>query len=324
MSIIDTIKAPIDREFSLFRQSFNDALTSDNPLLDEVVSYVKQQTGKMMRPVLSLLVSKSFGEVTKEVIHSSVALEMLHTASLVHDDVVDESDERRGQKSVNAAFGNKVAVLVGDYMFSTSVQQASLTDNCEIIHVISSLGRDLADGELLQLSNVMNDEFSEDVYFNIIRKKTAALFAACTHTSAIASGASGSDVERMRLLGEYIGICFQIKDDIFDYYESPKVGKPTGNDMQEGKLTLPVLYLLNNTTDPAIKEIGLKVKHKNASKQEIATLVEATKVNGGVGYAEKVMHQYVEKALEIINTIKDEEVRKSILAYVDYVVKRDK
>lgn len=324
MSIIDTIKAPIEKEFTLFRQSFNDALTSNNPLLEDVVSYVKQQTGKMMRPVLSLLVSKSFGEVTEEVIHSSVALEMLHTASLVHDDVVDESDERRGQKSVNAAFGNKVAVLVGDYMFSTSVQQASLTDNCEIIHVISSIGRDLADGELLQLSNVMNDEFSEDVYFNIIRKKTAALFAACTHTAAIASKASEYDVEKMRLLGEYIGICFQIKDDIFDYYESSKVGKPTGNDMQEGKLTLPVLYLLNNTTDTAIKEIGLKVKHKNASKQEIATLVEATKVNGGVDYAERVMHQYVEKALEIINTIKDEEVRKSILAYVDYVVKRDK
>lgn len=324
MSIINTIKAPIEREFAQFRQSFNDALTSDNPLLDEVVSYVKQQTGKMMRPVLSLLVSKSFGEVTKEVIHSSVALEMLHTASLVHDDVVDESDERRGQKSVNAAFGNKVAVLVGDYMFSTSVQQASLTNDCEIIHVISSLGRDLADGELLQLSNVMNDEFNEEVYFNIIRKKTAALFAACTHTAAIASRASASDVERMRLLGEYIGICFQIKDDIFDYYESSKVGKPTGNDMQEGKLTLPVLYLLNNTTDPAIKEIGLKVKHKNASKQEIATLVEATKVNGGVDYAEKVMHQYVEKAMEIINTIKDEEVRKSITTYVDYVVQRDK
>lgn len=324
MSIIDTIKAPIEREFAQFRQSFNDALTSDNPLLDEVVSYVKQQTGKMMRPVLSLLVSKSFGEVTKEVIHSSVALEMLHTASLVHDDVVDESDERRGQKSVNAAFGNKVAVLVGDYMFSTSVQQASLTNDCEIIHVISSLGRDLADGELLQLSNVMNDEFNEEVYFNIIRKKTAALFAACTHTAAIASRASASDVERMRLLGEYIGICFQIKDDIFDYYESSKVGKPTGNDMQEGKLTLPVLYLLNNTTDTAIKEIGLKVKHKNASKQEIATLVEATKVNGGVDYAEKVMNQYVEKAMEIINTIKDEEVRKSITTYVDYVVQRDK
>lgn len=324
MSIINTIKAPIEREFAQFRQSFNDALTSDNPLLDEVVSYVKQQTGKMMRPVLSLLVSKSFGEVTKEVIHSSVALEMLHTASLVHDDVVDESDERRGQKSVNAAFGNKVAVLVGDYMFSTSVQQASLTNDCEIIHVISSLGRDLADGELLQLSNVMNDEFNEEVYFNIIRKKTAALFAACTHTAAIASRASASDVERMRLLGEYIGICFQIKDDIFDYYESSKVGKPTGNDMQEGKLTLPVLYLLNNTTDTAIKEIGLKVKHKNASKQEIATLVEATKVNGGVDYAEKVMNQYVEKAMEIINTIKDEEVRKSITTYVDYVVQRDK
>ena len=190
-------------------------------------------------------------------------LELLHTASLVHDDVVDESTERRGQLSVNAIFNNKVAVLTGDYLLATSLVHAEQTHSHPIIQLVSSLGQDLADGELLQLSNVSNHSFSESVYFDVIRKKTAALFAACTKAAAFSVGVGEEEAESARLLGEYIGICFQIKDDIFDYFDSKEIGKPTGNDMLEGKLTLPALYVLNKTKDSAVREIAFKVKGRH-------------------------------------------------------------
>ena len=318
------IQAPISAELEDFRQLFACSLSSSNPLLNRVVEYIRQRNGKMMRPMLVLLSAKLYGAVSPAALHAAVALELLHNASLVHDDVVDESGERRGQLSVNAVFNNKVAVLTGDYLLATALVQVALTHNHDIVDVVSALGQDLADGELLQLSNVENADFSESVYFEIIRKKTAMLFAACTKCGALSAGASAGDVEKARLFGEYIGLCFQIKDDIFDYYEDKQIGKPTGNDMHEGKLTLPALYALNATGNEEARGIALRVKSGTASVDEIGRLVAFTKENGGIGYAERVMCDYREKAFALLPATADAAVRRSLEAYLNYVVERQK
>ena len=263
-------------------------------------------------------------KVSAQTLHAAVSLELLHTASLVHDDVVDESAERRGQLSVNAIFNNKVAVLTGDFLLATCLVQASKTKNHGIIDVVSKLGQDLAEGELLQLSNINNTEFSESVYFDVINKKTAALFASCTKAAALSAQVDNEKVELARLFGEYIGICFQIKDDIFDYFDNADIGKPTGNDMFEGKLTLPVLFVLNNGAGEEIKRLAIKVKQRLASHQEISDLVSFTKDNGGILYAQKEMTKYKEKALDLLSLMPDTEVKESLRLYLDYVVDRHK
>ena len=277
-----------------------------------------------MRPILVLLVAKLYGEIKPETLHAAVSLELLHTASLVHDDVVDESTERRGQLSVNAIFNNKVAVLVGDFLLATSLVHAERTRNHDIIGVVACLGQDLAEGEILQLSNVSNREYSETIYFDVIRKKTAALFAACTKAAALSVEVTDEKAEFARLFGENIGIYFQIKDDIFDYFESKEIGKPTGNDMLEGKLTLPALYVLNTTTDAWAQEMALRVKAGTATVDEITRLIEFIKQNGGIEYAVKVMYEYKERALDLLRTLPDSAVKTSLITYLDYVVDRDK
>ena len=258
----------------------------------------------MMRPILVLLVARLYGAIRPATLHAAVALELLHTASLVHDDVVDESTERRGQLSVNAIYNNKVAVLVGDFLLATSLVHAGKTMSHEILEVVSCLGQDLAEGELLQLSNVSNPQFSEEIYFDVIRKKTAALFAACTKSAALSVHADDEKAEIARLFGEYIGICFQIKDDIFDYFENKALGKPTGNDMLEGKLTLPAIYALNSTADAWAQEVAVRIKEGTATSGEIARLIEFSKENGGIEYAVEKMKFYKEKALDLLHTIR--------------------
>lgn len=318
------IKSPIDAELEDFRKLFDSSLSSSNFLLNNVIAHIRQRNGKMMRPILVLLVARLYGAIRPATFHAAVSLELLHTASLVHDDVVDESTERRGQLSVNAVFNNKVAVLVGDFLLATSLVHAGKTMSHEIISVVSCLGQDLADGELLQLSNVSNPHFSEEIYFDVIRKKTAALFAACTKSAALSVNASDEEAEFSRLFGEYIGICFQIKDDIFDYFESKEIGKPTGNDMLEGKLTLPVLYALNSTNSTWAQEIAVKVKEGIATPDEIGCLVDFTKSNGGIEYAVKMMELYKGKALDLLHSLPPSEVCTALEAYLDYVVDRDK
>ena len=236
MDSISLIKSPISAELEDFKKHFDSCLSSSNLLLNSVIAHIRQKNGKMMRPILVLLAAKLYNEICPATLHAAVALELLHTASLVHDDVVDESTERRGQLSVNAVFNNKVAVLTGDYLLATALVEVGMTRNYGIIDIVSKLGQDLAEGELLQLSNVRNPEYSEDIYFDVIRKKTAVLFAACMKAGALSVGAGDEKAEYARLFGEYIGLCFQIKDDIFDYYESKEIGKPTGNDMLASKI----------------------------------------------------------------------------------------
>ena len=324
MDSISLIRTPIEAELRDFKELFDSSLSSSNALLDSVVSHIRQRNGKMMRPILVLLVARLYGAICPSTLHAAVSLELLHTASLVHDDVVDESSERRGQLSVNAIFNNKVAVLTGDYLLATSLVHAELTNSHRIIQLVSTLGQDLADGELLQLSNVSNHSFSEEVYFDVIRKKTAALFAACTKAAAFSVGVGEGEAELARLLGEYIGICFQIKDDIFDYFDNEELGKPTGNDMMEGKLTLPALHVLNTCANEEKKELALRIRSLSASKEEIASFVDYVKQEGGITYAEQVMYDYRNKALALLPEAADEAVRTALTAYIDYVIKRNK
>lgn len=318
------IKSPISEELEDFKRLFDSSLSSSNLLLNSVIAHIRQKNGKMMRPILVLLAAKLYGKICPATLHAAVSLELLHNASLVHDDVVDESTERRGQLSVNAIFNNKVSVLAGDFLLATALVQVSQTRNHAIIDVVSCLGQDLADGELLQLSNVSNLHFSEDIYFDVIRKKTAVLFAACTKAGALSVGADDEKAEFARLFGEYIGLCFQIKDDIFDFFESKEIGKPTGNDMLEGKLTLPVIYALNTTQDKAAKEIAIRVKNGEATTDEIALLIEFVKQHGGIAYATKTMYAYREKALSLLASMPDTDVKIALAAYLDYVVEREK
>ena len=324
MDSISVIKKPITSELEDFKELFDRSLSSSNSLLSSAITHIRQKNGKMMRPILVLLVAKLHGKVTPQTLHAAVSLELLHTASLVHDDVVDESTERRGQLSVNAIFNNKVAVLVGDFLLATSLVHAGQTMNHDIIDVVACLGQDLADGEILQLSNVTNQEFSEEIYFDVIRKKTAALFAACTKAAALSAGVGAQQVEYARLFGEYIGICFQIKDDIFDYSDSQEIGKPTGNDMLEGKLTLPALHVLNNTPDVWAREMAAKVKDGKATEEEITALIEFVKQHGGIEYAVRAMDEYRNKALELFASLPDSDVKAALIAYLDYVVDRNK
>ena len=217
MDKIGLIRKPIERELSEFRMLFDTALTSTAPILGDVLGYIRKRNGKMMRPMLVLLMAKLYGEINSATLHSALSLELLHTASLVHDDVVDKSDKRRGQASVNALYDNRVSVLVGDYMLATSLRHAAYTKEIELVDLVARLGQNLSEGEIVQLANTSNTYFSEEIYFDVIRKKTAALFTASAESGALSVKASADDVDKAALFGEMIGIAFQIKDDIFDY-----------------------------------------------------------------------------------------------------------
>lgn len=323
MDQLSLIKLPIEHDLSLFIDLFNKSLTHSDELLGNALSHIRQSRGKLMRPMLTLLIAKNFGAVNEVTLNAALGLEMLHTASLVHDDVVDESDERRGQLSVNASFNNKVAVLVGDYILSTSLLHVSKTSDDRIVEKLAQLGRTLAAGEILQLSNIQNHDFSEDVYYQVIKKKTAALFESCAALGALSAGADDEMVKKASLFGQYLGIMFQIRDDIFDYFDSKEIGKPTGNDMSEGKLTLPVLYALNSTHFDSMVTLARKVKAGTINPDEIAVLVEFTKQQGGIEYAEKRMLDYRLQAQVFIDeNVKKAEIRDALTAYLDYVVQR--
>ena len=324
MDYLSTIRTPIHTELQDFIALFDESLTHKDGLLGQALEHVRAKGGKRMRPILILLMTKSFGKVTSVAQYAAVGLELLHTASLVHDDVVDESGERRGQASVNASYNNKVAVLVGDYILSTALLNIARTNDCDIVCDLAELGRTLSNGEILQLTNIANTNFSEEVYFEVIRQKTAALFEACAVIGAKAGGADRQAVEAARAFGRNVGVIFQIRDDIFDYYQSADLGKPTGNDMAEGKLTLPVLYALNTTGDSQMAALARKVKARNVSGEEIAQLVEFTKNNGGIAYAEQKMAQCKALTDGFINQyIAQPQLQDALKAYVSFIIDRN-
>ena len=323
MDYISLIKQPIETDLNHFVELFNASLTHTDGLLGSALSHIRQRGGKRMRPMLMMLTARNYGQVSDVTQNAAVGLELLHTASLVHDDVVDESSERRGQASVNASYDNKVAVLVGDYLLSTALLRVSLTDNQRIIQLLAELGRTLAAGEILQLSNIQNQDFSEDVYYQIINNKTAALFEACSKIGALSAGASDEDVAEAAKFGQNIGMIFQIRDDIFDYFDSTEIGKPTGNDMAEGKLTLPVIYALNRTQMECMMNLARKVKAGTVNADEIAVLVEFTKQQGGIAYAEQKMDEIADSCRAYIeNSVKEKAVKDALTAYLEYVIQR--
>ncbi len=323
MDYLSLIKQPIVTELNDFIDLFNQSLSHSDGLLETALSHIRNRGGKRMRPILMLLMAKNYGGVTEATQYAAVGLELLHTASLVHDDVVDESEERRGQMSVNASYNNKVAVLVGDYILSTSLLNVSLTHNEIIVQRLARLGQTLSNGEILQLTNTSQDGLSEDIYYQVIERKTAALFEACAAIGAISAGQDPDDVEAAVKFGQNIGIIFQIRDDIFDYYDSKEIGKPTGNDMAEGKLTLPVIYAINSTQDEQMIALARKVKARTITSEEIARLVEFTKQNGGIQYAERRMLDFHREAMAFIeNEVKSPEIAKAFQAYLDFVIQR--
>lgn len=325
MDALALIRRPIEEELAEYKTLFEKALSHDSPLLGEVLKHIRTRKGKMMRPILVLLAAKWAGKVTDATLHAAVTLEVLHTASLVHDDVVDESSKRRGQLSVNAAYDNKVAVLVGDYLLSTALIYSAFTKHLDIVEKISLLGQVLSEGELLQLSNVSKEEIvSEESYFKVISKKTAALFASCAEIGIISANGTPEQMRKARRFGELVGICFQIRDDIFDYFTNSDIGKPTGNDMAEGKLTLPVLYALKSTDNQEMTDIAFRVKSGDVTPEEIQRLVQFTTKNGGIEYAYKKMDEFRNEAYGLITDCPNEEVRNSFKMYIDFCIERSK
>ncbi len=325
MDFLSVIKQPISNELAAFIDLFNSTLEHEYGLLQNVLDHIRQRGGKRMRPMLILLIAKNYGGVNMVTQNAAVGLELLHTASLVHDDVVDESDERRGQASVNASYNNKVAVLVGDFILSSALLRVSETSNKTIIRKLAKLGQTLSAGEVLQLTNIDNEEISEDVYYQVIKQKTAALFEACCEMGALSAGVDESDLSEIRDFGSNLGLAFQIRDDIFDYYESSEIGKPTGNDMAEGKLTLPVIYALKSTGDERMMELARKVKKCTITTDEIADLVTFTKANGGIEYAEQKMRYFHDLGVDFIEkNVNSEDIKTALTAYLDYIVLRNK
>lgn len=322
MDYLSVIKSPIEVDFQDFQQKFQDALIHSDGILSSALAHIRQRTGKQMRPMLTLLSAKNYGEISDVTHYAAVALELLHTASLVHDDVVDESSERRGQPSVNASYNNKVAVLVGDYILSTCLLNVSFTRNHRILYFLSELGRTLAAGEILQLQNINNQDISEDAYYQVIRQKTASLFETCSSMGALSVGASDEDVDKAKIFGQNLGMIFQIRDDIFDYFDSSEIGKPTGNDMREGKLTLPVIYALTHSDFEPMKALARKVKAGKINADEIAVLVEFTKRQGGIEYAQQKMEEIAVEARQYIDSYVKPDLQDAYIAYLDYVIQR--
>lgn len=325
MDYLSLIKKPIEAELADFIDLFNKSLMHTDGLLSQALEHIRQRSGKRMRPMLILLMARNFGKVSNVTQHSAVGLELLHTASLVHDDVVDESEERRGQASVNATYNNKVAVLVGDYILSTALLHVSYSHSEEIVRYLAELGRTLSNGEILQLNSISNEEISEEIYYQVIKQKTAALFEACAGIGALSANASSVQVEEAKRFGQNLGIIFQIRDDIFDYYDSKEIGKPTGNDMAEGKLTLPVIYALKSTGDEEMMALARKVKSRDITAEEINRLVLFTKENGGIEYADKRMWDFHAECMNFLDTyVEDESIHQALKAYLDFVIERKK
>ena len=322
MNTLEALQKPVADVLEEYKQQFEDTLRTDNPLLQQAVNHLLQKTGKLVRPTLVFLSAKLFGKINQGVYDVALALELLHTASLVHDDVVDESDRRRGQASVNALMTNQIAVLVGDFLLSRALHHAAQTGDAKVVDVVANLGQTLADGELLQLANLNEEKLDEASYYMVVRKKTSSLFAVAAQLGVLASGASEEQSERMRRFGHLVGTCFQLKDDIFDYDKKTDVGKPAGNDMKEGKLTLPVIHAVNKTQNEDMLAKALKVRQGEATQQEIDELVSFTIENGGIEYAYWAMNEFRMMADGLIDESRNPAIVESLHSLVSFVAER--
>ena len=322
MNSLEELQKPVADVLEVYKQQFEETLRSDNPLLQQAVNHLLQKKGKLVRPTLVFLSARLFGTINQCVYDVALALELLHTASLVHDDVVDESDRRRGQASLNALMTNQIAVLVGDFLLSRALHHAAQTGDAKVVDVVAYLGQTLADGELLQLANLDDEKLDESSYYMVVRKKTSSLFAVAAQLGVLSSGGSEEDAERMRRLGHLVGTCFQLKDDIFDYDSNTDIGKPAGNDMKEGKLTLPVIHVINKTKNEEMLSKALKVRRGEASQQEIDELVNFTIENGGIEYAYWAINEFRMMADGLIDESRDPAIVESLHMLINFVANR--
>ena len=324
MDYLATIQAPIRQEIDDFTNYFKLQFTSNVELLNRALSYVSESAGKLMRPMLVLLVAKSLGEVTERAFAAASAMELLHSASLLHDDVIDESDKRRGRPSVNIKFNNNIAVLTGDYLFSQALNNAAKTGDIRIIEELARIGKELSSGEVLQVELEQEGTYSEENYFKVIYNKTASLFVCSSLCAVYSVGGKDEYASAFENFGKCVGICFQIKDDIFDYFNND-IGKPTGSDMREGKITLPALYVLNNSKNPAIAPIKEKLSGGiNLDEKDIETLIDIAKNEGGVEYANRCIAKYRAEAITSLPDDIPPELHDALVAYIDYVITREK
>ncbi len=322
MSLIDQIKDPIATELALFERKFREAMKSNVPLLDTIMTYIVKRKGKQVRPMFVFYSAKLFSGINDSTYRAASLVELLHTATLVHDDVVDDSNQRRGFFSINALWKNKIAVLVGDYLLSKGLLLSVKNKDYHLLEIVSSSVESMSEGELLQIEKSRNLNLSEDIYFEIIRKKTASLIASCCAIGAASAGASADDIEKMRLFGEKIGIAFQIKDDLLDYGDT-QIGKPHGIDIQEKKLTLPIIYTLNQADKKTRATIIHNIKAHHQNKQKVAEIIQYVNSHGGIAYTQNVMQKYKQDALEILQQFQDKDAAKSLTQLVHFIIERD-
>ncbi|RRQ44977.1 polyprenyl synthetase family protein [Chryseobacterium sp. SC28] len=319
---VELIKAPISDEMKLFEQKFYESMKSNVPLLDKVTRFVVTTKGKQMRPMFVFLCAKLVGNVNEKTFRGASMIELIHTATLVHDDVVDESFKRRNFFSINALWKNKIAVLVGDYLLSKSVLLSTDNRDYDLLAVISRTIREMSEGELLQLEKARKLDITEEIYYEIIRQKTATLIAACCEVGVLSNNVDEETAKKMQLFGTYTGMAFQIKDDLFDYQTSNIIGKPVGIDIKEQKMTLPLIYTLKNASPENYKKYFSTIKRHNTDGKRVRELIDFVKSSGGMDYAIQTMKDYQQKALEILSEFPDNEAKDALKLMLDYVIRR--
>jgi octaprenyl-diphosphate synthase len=322
MSVLEQIRKPVEKEMDEFESYFNKTMKSEIPLLKIILNYILRRKGKQMRPLLVFLTARLNGTIGEPTYVAATLIELLHTASLVHDDVVDDANERRGSLSVNALWNSKIAVLVGDYMLSKGLLISVLKERYDMLEIVSEAVQSMSEGELLQIQKARKLNIKEEDYYRIIIRKTAALIAACTATGARSVSNDQEVIQLMKDFGENIGVAFQIRDDILDYEGGGLTGKAAGNDIKERKITLPLIHSLENTTASKRREILSIVKSRHKTKAEINQVIRFVTETGGLDYAEIKMNLYRDKALAILDTYPDSEVRESLKTFVNFTTSR--
>ena len=324
MSEIKEIKKPIVDEMNLFENKFKKSLKTTVPLLDKIMHYIIKRKGKQMRPMFVFLCAKLFGETKESAYTAASLIELLHTATLVHDDVIDESNFRRGVFSINALWKNKISVLVGDFLLSRGLLLAVEKNEFELLKIVSHAVKDMSEGELLQIEKTRKLNITEEVYYEIIRKKTAALISACCAAGASSSKTNSENISQMKIFGEKVGIAFQIKDDLFDYTQSPLIGKPTGLDIREKKMTLPLIHTLNQVNKKEKSFIINTIKNDSKNSKKVEQIINLVKENKGLEFAENKMNEYYSESIKILEKFDDNEAKDSLKKLVEFVVKRKK
>ncbi|MBK9671341.1 MAG: polyprenyl synthetase family protein [Bacteroidetes bacterium] len=323
MYSIEQIKQPVETEMNLFEQKFKTFMASSVPLLDKITHYIVKRKGKQLRPLFVFLCAKVNGEINDTTYRAASLIELLHTATLVHDDVVDDSNERRGFFSINALWKNKIAVLVGDYLLSKGLLLSLDNNDFELLKIVSTAVREMSEGELLQIEKARKLDIEEPIYFEIIRKKTASLIASCCAGGSHSVGASADRIEAMRRFGELVGIAFQIKDDLFDY-GTADIGKPTGSDIKEKKMTLPLIYSLQQASWLEKRRIINAVKNNNNDPKRVKEVIDFVHKSGGIKYAETKMHELKDQAIQLLRTFPESAAREALENLVLYTVNRKK